>query len=99
MLDGHPDGTQVTVPAEQMLACREILIAAAKRQEFITLADLFDQLAAQFPGLPERRLPDTVTSDWLVWMYGVLQLVCEHCAARGEPLLPALVTKDNGEVW
>lgn len=98
-LHAHPDGTRVTLTREQMLACREILIACARRREFITLAELFDAMSAQFGGLPVRRLPDTETSDWLVWTYGLLQIVCGDCASRGEPLLPALVRTDSGEVW
>ena len=96
-IDGHPDGDTVYAIPEQVLACREILIDCASRRQMITLADLYDRVAE--PGMPVRRLPDTETSDWLVWIYGLLQLVCDDCAQRGEPLLPSLVTKDNGEVW
>ena len=98
-LHGHPEGTRVTMSYEQVLACREVLIDCGRKREFITLAALFDAMAARFDGLPVRRLPDTVTSDWLVWTYGLLQLVCQDCANRGEPLLPALVRTESGEVW
>jgi hypothetical protein len=96
-IDAHPEGDIVYATPEQVLACREILIGCARSRRMITLAELYDRLVK--PGMPVRRLPDTETSDWLVWTYGLLQLVCDDCQRRGEPLLPSLVTKSDGGVW
>lgn len=49
--------------------------------------------------MPERTDDDSGDADWVIWLYGLLQLVGDDCRKRGEPLLPSLVTKEDGSVW
>ena len=83
---------------EDVLVCRDELIKVAQTQQMITLKQLYDRLREHIPQLP-ARVNEEESGNWVKWLYGMLQLVCEDCDRRGEPLLPALVTLDDGSVW
>src|SRR3954462_10307561 len=98
MRDDDPRGVIVTIPVEVMLACREELIKVAQQGTTITLADLYDKMATHAT-LKPRMGSDDQGGEWVVWMYGLLQLVMDDCHKRDEPLLPSLVLKENGHIW
>lgn len=90
----EPDGTPVPFPEAQpqwVAAARERLLAVAKTYHAVTT---YKELAAQVQadtGIHTRMLLSN-------WIGGVLGLVAEDCARRGEPLLSALCINQEGSV-
>ena len=88
------DGVQVPFPQAQALwvaAAREHLVATAKVYHAVTTyKELAEQVQAG-TGVRTRML-------MMNWIGGVLGLVAEDCARRGEPLLSALCVNQEGSV-
>jgi hypothetical protein len=99
----HDDGHIVHVLPEYVQICKQELIGFVMTHEVgdsITLAELYDALSEKIDGLESREGPDDhETSRWCIWLYGLLWLVCDDCDQNREPLLPAVVRKEDGSVW
>jgi hypothetical protein len=101
------DSLIVPIRYDDMLACRDELIACARRRATITLEDLYDALHNTLsspttpgaPAIPSREVQEGNGDDWQTWLYAMLYAVGDECQKRGEPLLTALVTKQDGSVW